>query len=133
MLRMLPRYIEEDFDDPELTQIFNEAEERDDKLNLFEEEEDKKKEDKKKEDKKKEEKKDKYNMIYRRFLELKNLVSHYKKEYDDATEIMLLVSEGKMTSKLSMSELIKNLKDKHAIMKSASDEMQKCKYFLSTF
>ena len=132
MLRMLPRYVEEDFDDPELTQIFNEAEERDDKLNLVEE--DKKKEEKKEEeDKKKEEKKDKYNMIYRRFIELKIFVSHYKKEYDDATEIMLLVSEGKMTSKLSMSELIKNLKDKYAIMKSASDEMQKCKYFLSTF
>jgi len=127
MLRMLPRYVEEDFDDPELTQIFNEAEEQDDKFNLFEEEK------KEEEDKKKEEKKDKYNMIYRRFIELKNLVSHYKKEYDDATEIMLLVSEGKMTSKLSMSELIKNLKDKYAIMKSASDEMQKCKYFLSTF
>ncbi len=129
MLRMLPRYVEEDFDDIELTQIFNEAEERDYKLNLFEEEEKKKEE----EDKQKEEKKDKYNTIYRRFLELKNLVSHYKKEYDDATEIMLLVSEGKMTSKLSMNELIKNLKDKYAIMKSASDEMQNCKYFLSTF
>jgi hypothetical protein len=124
---MLPCYVEEDFDDIELTQIFNEAEEHYDKLNLFEEEQ------KKEEDKKEEEKKDKYNMIYRRFLELKNFVSHYKKEYDDATEIMLLVSEGKMTSKLSMSELIKNLKDKYAILKSASDEMQKCEYFLNTF
>ncbi len=115
MLRMLPRYVEENFDDIELTKIFNEAEENDAKIKATEEQE------------------DEYEQMLSYFLKLKSDVIIYTKDFDDATDIMLMVSEGKMTSKLSINELIKNTKDKYAIMKNASDELQKCKDFLSTF
>ncbi len=116
MSLMLPRYIEEDFDDPELTKIFNEAEERAAKEKII-----------------KEQQKAEYQKILRRFLKLKSDLIIYTKDFDDATEIMLLVSEGKMTSKSTLNELIKNTKDKHFIMKNTSEELKKCTNFLSTF
>ncbi len=116
MTQYLPRYVEEDFDDPELTQIFNEAEENKKQEKLIEKQ-----------------KKEEYDRVLRRFLRLNHDVITFKKDYDDATEIMLQVSKGTMTSKLSLSELKKDFKDKYFIMKNGYDELQKCKDFLSTF
>lgn len=113
---MLPRYVEEDFDDEELTRIFEEAEKR----KIIEHQ-------------KKEAKRDEHERVFRNYFRLNNAFNNSKKEYDDATAIMLLVSEGKMTSKLSMTEIKKNLQDKYFIMKNAASEMQKCKELLSTF
>jgi hypothetical protein len=112
MMRMLPRYVEEKFDDPELTLIFNEAEEREAKLNEAEEIRAKEEE---------------HENLLQNFLRLKHKLLICTKESDDASEIMLQVSEGKMTSKLPMSELIKNFRDKCMMVNNVTDMLQKCK------
>ena len=113
MLRMLPRYVEEKFDDMELTEIFKAVEEREAKLKEVEEFRAMKEEE--------------HEHLLRNFLRLKHKLLICTKESDEATENMLLVSEGKMTSKLPMTELIKNFKDNCVIVKNVTDMLQKCK------
>jgi hypothetical protein len=113
MSLMLPRYVEEKFDDIELTEIFKAAEERDAKrkeaeeFRLMKEEE--------------------HEHLLRNFLRLKHKLLICTKESDEATENMLMVSEGKMTSKLPMSELIKNFKDNCVIVKNVTGMLEQCK------